>query len=95
MMGVDIVYILVGFISSLIIVGSAIWASRKHTAKAKPPQVSAPPPPSTETLIRGVPANPITEDVVMPSGEIRCSNCGILNPPLSRFCRGCGKKIEP
>jgi hypothetical protein len=59
------------------------------------PLIPTPPisPVAFQTVIRGVPASSEVEDVIVRTGEIRCSNCGFLNSPSFRVCKNCGKQL--
>jgi hypothetical protein len=56
-------------------------------------KVALPPPPTDETVIRGPPLSSVAFDIITQSGEVRCSECGSLNDPSSRYCRNCGKRL--
>jgi len=47
-----------------------------------------------ETVIYGKSA-PVTvgPSITLPSGEIRCGNCGFVNPPNTKQCKNCGASL--
>jgi hypothetical protein len=47
-----------------------------------------------ETVIYGKSA-PVTvaPSVTLLSGEIRCGNCGFVNPPNMKYCKNCGASL--
>ena len=48
---------------------------------------------SGETRMYSVPELGRTRSVGLPSGEIRCTNCEVINSSDARYCKNCGNKL--
>jgi hypothetical protein len=51
-------------------------------------------PDQKDTQMYSVPLSPQVLPVTLPSGEIRCGNCGVINNPSANFCRHCGNPLK-
>jgi hypothetical protein len=63
----------------------------KRRSKPLPPNSKLP---KGETKIYGLStAKQTTSSFKLPSGEIRCGNCGFVNDPRNDYCEKCGKRL--
>jgi fibronectin type 3 domain-containing protein len=72
----------------------AVYSQRKQKRKIRPPSPAKPRPTRRDaTQYYHVPPSAKTPSIKLPSGEIRCGNCGFVNDPNAQFCKNCNQKL--
>jgi len=62
--------------------------------KIKPKRIKRVAKKTDETVIYGQPSiGGAASSLRLPSGEIRCGNCGVINNPKAKHCKNCGSTL--